>query len=98
MKTPRKLFLTALALLLFPISAQAIFLLDKEFILYMPGGKKATVQVSNLTGKVGYLWEDNHWVSLPQNSQKYYQRLYELQKDRDKRKERKFQKNYHKPL
>jgi len=97
MKIFKNLISAALLSSFLSMPAQALFLLDKEFVLFVPGGAKIKVQVSNLNGKVTRVWRDDKWVELPSGPQKYYQNLYELQKDRDKRALREYQKNYHKP-
>lgn len=60
-------------------------ILNKKFVLYLPNKTKATVLVSRFNEKVTHIWRDNKWVELPRNPQHFYQRLYQLQKDRRKR-------------
>lgn len=58
-----------------------IDLLNKTFELYCPNRSKTAVKVNRITGQVNQIRQNGRWVELEGGSQKFYQNLYDLQKD-----------------
>ncbi|HNX91072.1 MAG TPA: hypothetical protein PKY78_03065 [Candidatus Omnitrophota bacterium] len=83
----KHILLTAILIATFLSSnAYAIFLLDREETLNVPGGKKQDVLVNNITGKVTMYKNNGIWNDNNESYLKQLQRLYELQSKHKNRK------------
>jgi len=80
----KRLIFTLILINILICPSYAVFLLDRDEKIYVPGGKVQKVQVSNLTGKVVRYMSNGQWSDSNESYLKNLQRLYRLQHKRKK--------------
>lgn len=82
----KKIVFTLIAFLCLNLSvpAHAVFLLDREEKVLIPGGQTEQVQVNNFTGRIVAYRTDSGWSSKNLGYIRNLQRLYDLQRKRKK--------------